>query len=326
LNIKGVSIGAATLLALTALVPASAAPTSKVDTLVAFDPGAREFPEGIAGDNTGNLYMSMFLLDHVRRVDLTGAQTVFTELAPGAAPAGLKLSASGTLYVAATGFNTATGQTNPATRGVYRVGPDGSAERISGTEAILFPNDLTFDKQGNLYVTDAARGAVWRITAADEAVELWTDDPLLQGTGDLGLGFEYGANGIAFSHGRVVVANTERGMLVSIPIQPSGDAGEPAVWTESAALLGVDGIAFDVRGNVYAAINGQNTLVAVRNDGSIEVLANAADGLNQPSTVAFGTGARDHRTLFFVNFAVFSPAPTPGVLSLKVRVPGQPVP
>ena len=46
----------------------------------------------------------------------------------------------------------------------------------------------------------------------------------------------------------------------------------------------------------------------------------------EPSSVAFGTGEGDHRTLFVVNFAVASPAPTPGVLKLAVGVPGQPLP
>lgn len=328
MNIKRFFVVTVTLMALIALVAlgsAGAAADGDVQTVVAFDPAAGEFPEGIAADKTGNLYVSMFLLDQIRRVDGTGAQTVLTQLVQGAAPAGLKLNASGTLYVAASGFNLASGQTDPTTRGVYRVGRGGSAERIPGTEAILFPNDLTFDKRGNLYVTDAAGGAVWRI-GQNGLVELWADHPLLQGTGDLGLGFPYGANGIAFSHGRVIVSNTERGMLVAIPIEPAGDAGEPTVLTESHTLIGVDGIALDVRGNVYAAVNGQNTLVTARIDGSIDVLATAADGLNQPSTVAFGTGMKDHKTLFFVNFAVFSPAPTPGVLKVNAGVPGQPLP
>jgi sugar lactone lactonase YvrE len=291
---------------------------------VAFDPAAGEFPEGIAADKTGSLYVSMFVLDQIRRIDSTGAQTVFTQLVRGAAPAGLRLDASGTLYVAASGFNLAVGQTDPTTRGVYRVGQDGSAERIPGTEAILFPNDLTFDKRGNLYVTDPAGGAVWRIDR-NGAVERWADDPQLQGTGEL-LGFPYGANGMAFSHGRLVLSNTERGLLVEIPIEPTGDAGELTVLAASPLLIGVDGIALDVHGNVYAAVNGQNTLVAARIDGSIDALATAADGLNQPSAVTFGTGARGRQTLFLLNFAVFSPAPTPGVLEITVGAPGQPLP
>jgi sugar lactone lactonase YvrE len=318
------SILAATLLAVMTVIPAGAAADGPVDTVVAFNPAAGESPEGITADKTGNLYVSMFLLDQIRRVDPTGAQTVVVQLARGAAPAGLKLNTSGTLYAAASGFNLASGQSDPTVRGVYRVGRDGSAERIRGTEAILFPNDLAFDERGNLYVTDPVGGAVWRIDT-NGGVARWVDHPLLGGTGEL-LGFPYGANGIAVSRGRVIVANTERGTLVAIPIKPDGDAGEPTVLAESPALIGVDGIALDVRGDVYAAINGQDRLVVVRTDGSIDVLATSADGLNQPSAVAFGTGKRDHDTLFFVNFAAFSPAPPPGVLELTVGVPGQPLP
>lgn len=324
MTIKRISIVATTLLALMAVVTAGAAADGHVDTVLAFDPAAGEFPEGIAADKTGDLYVSMFLLDRIRRVDPTGAQTVFTQLVQGAAPAGMKLDASGTLYVAASGFNLATGQTDPTTRGVYQVGRDGSAERMLGTDAISFPNDLAFDNRGNVYVTDPTGGAVWRIDR-NRAVERWADDPLLRGTGAL-LGFPYGANGIAFSHGRLIVSNTERGLLVAIPIEPDGEAGEPTVLASSPLLIGVDGIALDVHGNVYGAVNGQNTLAAVRVDGSINILATAADGLDQPSSVAFGTGARDHQSLFVVNFAVLSGTPTPGVLKVTVGEPGQPLP
>ena len=139
MNIKRFFVITVTLMALMALVSAGAAADGHVDTVVAFDPAAGEFPEGIAADKTGNLYVSMFLLDQIRRVDTTGAQTVFTQLAQGAAPAGLKLDASGTLYVAASGFNLASGQTDPTTRGVYRVGRGGSAERIPGNGSDLVP-------------------------------------------------------------------------------------------------------------------------------------------------------------------------------------------
>jgi sugar lactone lactonase YvrE len=226
--------------------------------------------------------------------------------------------------VAATGFNLATGQTDPATRGVYRVGRDGSAQRIPGTDAIAFPNDLAFDNRGNLYVTDPAGGAVWRIDR-NGAVVRWAHDPQLSGTGEL-LGFPYGANGIAFTHGRLVVSNTDRGLLVTIPIEPAGDAGTTTVMASSPLLIGVDGIALDVHEDVYCAVNGQNMLAVVRVDGAIGVLATATAGLDSPSSLAFGTGDRDHQSLFVVNFAVGSPEPTPGVLRLSVGMPGQPLP
>lgn len=318
----------ATLGGLAALMLVMAAPAvtaGHVGTLVAFDPAAFEFPEGIAADKTGNLYVSMPLLDQIRRIDQDGAQSVYAQLPSGAAPAGLKLNADGTLYVAAGGFNLATGLTEPATRGVYRVAWDGSAERLAGTGAILFPNDLTFDKRGNIYVTDTAGGKVYRV-GTDGSVELWAEGPLLEGTGALGFGFPIGANGIAFRHNELVVANPEKGLLASIPIEPDGAAGELGVVAESAALLGADGIAFDVHGDIYVGVNVQSTLVAIRTDGSIDTLATAAEGLNQPSTVAFGTGMGDRQTLFLVNLSIFVPAPTPGVLEVAAGVPGQPVP
>jgi sugar lactone lactonase YvrE len=324
MNIRKFSIVAIALLALMAFVTSGAAANGRLETVVAFDPAAGEFPESITAEKSGDLYVSMFVLDQVRRVDPAGAQTVIARLPQGATPAGVKLDASGTLYVAATGFNLATGQTDPATRGVYRVGRDGSAQRIPGTEAIAFPNDLAFDKRGNLYVTDPVGGSVWRIDRSG-AVVRWVDDPLLHGTGEL-LGFPYGANGIAFTHHRLIVSNTERGLLVAIPLEPDGDAGKATVVASSPLLLGGDGIALDAHGNVYCAVNGQNMLAVVRVDGSIDVLATAADGLDSPSSVAFGTGKRDHHSLFVVNFAVGSPEPTPGVLSLSVGVPGKPLP
>jgi sugar lactone lactonase YvrE len=315
---------AAILIGFSLLVPAGTAAAGPVRSVVAFHPAVGEFPEGIAADKTGRLYVSMFVLDQVRRLDRGGAQTIVARLPHGAAPAGIKLDASGTLYVAASGFNLATGRTDPTTRGVYRMRRGGAPERIAGTDAILFPNDLALDHRGNLYVTDATGGAVWRVDGRG-GVERWSTSPLLRGTGQL-LGFPYGANGIAFSRGHLLVSNTERGSLVTIPIDSAGEAGAPSVLTESPSLLGVDGIALDVRGTVYAAINGQDKLVAVRSGGAIDALATASDGLNQPSSVAFGTGNGGRRTLFLVNFAVGSTSPPPGVLSLTVGVPGRPLP
>lgn len=95
---------------------------------------------------------------------------------------------------------------------------------------------------------------------------------------------------------------------------------------ESPALVGADGIALDVLGNVYAGVGINNTVVRVGDNGSIVTLATADDGLNQPSTLAFGTSAGDQQTLFVANFSLFSPSPTPGVLKLRVGVPGQPLP
>ena len=73
-------------------------------------------------------------------------------------------------------------------------------------------------------------------------------------------------------------------------------------------------------------MNSQNTLVRVTSAGSVETLATAADGLDNPSSVAFGSGKGDRQNLFIDNFSVFSATPHPGVLKAAVGEPGQPLP
>jgi hypothetical protein len=58
----------------------------------------------------------------------------------------------------------------------------------------------------------------------------------------------------------------------------------------------------------------------------IETVADADDGIVGASSIAFGQGPRDHRSLYGVNFGVFSPVPMPSLFRLPVGVPGAPQP
>ena len=73
------------------------------------------------------------------------------------------------------------------------------------------------------------------------------------------------------------------------------------------------------------AVNSQNTLVRLGRDGSLSTLATAADGLDNPASLAWGTSRGDRKSLFITNFSIFSASPTPGLLKAAVGVPGQPL-
>ena len=84
-----------------------------------------------------------------------------------------------------------------------------------------------------------------------------------------------------------------------VPIQPDGSAGAPEVFASSPALVAADGMAFDVHGSLYVAVNAQNTIVRVSPDGtSITPVATVADGLDFPAAVAFGTHPLKHGIAF----------------------------
>jgi sugar lactone lactonase YvrE len=221
------------------------------------------------------------------------------------------------LYVALASFD-------PATRGVYSVAPDGATARLPGTGGILFPNGVALDPRGDLYVTDSIAGAIWKIPRGGSAA-VWFQSPLLAGNGSVGLGFPLGANGIAFGKNDVVVSNTEAAKLVRIAVLPDGSAGAASVVAQGPALFGADGVALDVFGDAFVAVNSQNTLLRVAPDGSITTLATAADGLDNPASLAFATSHGERKTLYITNFAVFSAAPKPALLRTGVGVPGMPL-
>jgi hypothetical protein len=121
------------------------------------------------------------------------------------------------------------------------------------------------------------------------------------------------------------VGNTDLATLVSIPVLPDGSAGEATVIAEDPAIFGIDGLTVDAGGTIYACVIVQSTIVRV-GAGGIETLADADDGIVGASSIAFGQGVRDHRSLYGVNFGVFSPEPMPSLFRLPVGVPGAPQP
>lgn len=302
-----------------ALFPPAPAHAAEIETIVSFDLAAGELPEGVALDHRGNIFVSLIApVSEIRKISPRGRQTTLVDLGLGGfGPLGLAVDARRNVYVAAASFD-------PATQGVYRITPDGTAARLPGTDAIAFPNGLVFDGNGNLYVTDST-GLVWRIPRGGEA-EVWSDDPLLVGDGSAGAGVPIGANGIAFRRGKIVVGNTDLGTLVSIPIRRNGRAGDAREILDDPAIFGIDGLAVDARGRIYACVNAQNTIVRIRRDGEVKTLADANDGINGASSVAFGRGERNLRSLYGVNFGVFSPQPTPSLFRLPVGVRGAPQP
>ncbi len=224
-------LGIATALILTvalfivATVPVQVTADLPVEVVKSYDASLGQLPEGVAVDKTGNIYVSLFPLGELWKISPEGTESLLIDLPePGAA--GVAVDAPGNVYMTHISFN-------PDTQGVYRVTQDGAAERLPGTEAILVPNALAFDKGGNLYVTDSWRGeekatvgAIWRIPRGGSA-ELWLQHETLDGLGEIPGYFPIGANGIAYRHGDLYVANTEKGLIVRIPILEGGDAGEP---------------------------------------------------------------------------------------------------
>jgi sugar lactone lactonase YvrE len=300
-----------------------------VETVIDLKP-LIDLPEGIAIDQSGTIFISNRRLkgdlrvSEVLQITPDNRISVLVTLDPAvpngaAGVTGLAVGSHGEVYAALA-------SSHPETHGVWRIGRGGSAERLAGSQQIAFPNALAFDARGNLYVTDTQGGAVWRFPPQGEG-NLWIRHELLA-PGAFGLG----ANGIAFvPPNQLFVANTDRALIARIPIEPGGRPGKPKVAAKSFELLTIDGLAADAHGNLHAVIAlsevlGIAPLVRVNPEtGEIKSESAEVGRFDFPTSLTFGAGTRDPKSIYVVNSGLFPedrPDAAPGVVRVGLPSPG----
>src|SRR5262245_41530839 len=156
--------------------------------------GLTDMPEGIAVNNQGDIFVGNRRLagderiGQVLRITPDRRVSVYATLGRSgpdfaAGLAGLAVDDRGDLFAAFISHD-------PATHGVYRIDRRGGMARLPGSEAMLLPDALAFDARGNLYVSDAEDGAIWRFPPRSRG-ERWLRHPLLA---PVAIGI--GANGV----------------------------------------------------------------------------------------------------------------------------------
>jgi sugar lactone lactonase YvrE len=172
-------------------------------------------------------------------------------------------------------------------------------------------NALTFDKLGNVYISDSFNGVIWKTDALGAGLTAWSSDPLLSpGTG---LTPPFGANGVAFNSAGTIlfVANTATHQIIQIPVNPSGTAGAASIFI--TGINAPDGIAFDRKGNLWVCANQEDDIIVLDKTG--KVISKLGDfngisdkgivrGLLFPASPAF---SRDGKTLYVSNLTLFLP-------------------
>ncbi len=309
------------------------APTSAVDSAFpqvevvrAFGESLNHLPEGVFMDREGNLYVSLgppFFVGGgygaVRQISADGTEHTLFEFPSGPAPAGLAVDAGGDVFFALP---------NPGQPdvGVYRLTGDGSAERLPGTEGMVVPNGLAFDGQGTLYASDSILGSIWRMQRDGANAEPWFSHDWLMGCGEEDA---IGANGITYGDEVLYVASTAKGLIVRIPILSDGSPGAPELVAGKPdcnlddELYGMDGIALDGDGTIYALLVLSHRLVRIDpTDSTITTLLDEEDGLWNPASIIIDTQENDNISLFMTNYAVIPPEPANslGAALLKYEV------
>jgi sugar lactone lactonase YvrE len=131
---------------------------------------------------------------------------------------------------------------------------------VKGKNAGL--DGLTFDNAGNVYVTDAHEGIIWKVGQDGGEGTAWAESPLLKPTRPPPA---IGANGLAFNNKQTAlfVANTANDTIVRIPVSGSPpEPGTPEVFVNRAGG-GPDGLIIDEHDNLWIACNQSNEIMVL---------------------------------------------------------------
>nr|WP_263429763.1 SMP-30/gluconolactonase/LRE family protein [Nannocystis pusilla] len=268
---------------------------------------------------------------HIKKITPSGHVSVYATLPlpTGVLAGGLKFGDDGDLYVA-TGSISPT----PPVAFVFRIDPDSAVSTYATLDSTGYPNDIAFDDHGQLFVTDPLKGLVWKIDE-DGHPDVWLADPELAGNPDepfLVLS-RFGVDGIAFDEHKnnLYLSNLDYGTILRVEIECDGSPGAIEIWADDFdALAGADGIAFDDKGTLFVAVNGQDRLVAIDKHGDIDIIAEGGL-LDAPSSLVFGATKQSKKTLYVASFAItrhygiFPGTPYPALLQLPVKHNGLPL-
>lgn len=257
------------------------------------------FLEGPSFDREGNLYVVDIPFGRVFRVSPEGEFALVAEY--DGEPNGLKIHRDGRIFIAdyrrgLMCLDAASGKVTPLLERRY-------SERFKG------PNDLIFDRKGDLYFTDQGQtgmhdptGRVYRLRE--------------NGALELLVGTIPSPNGIALNPIETIlyVAVTRGNCVWRLPLHADGGTSKVGVFIQlSGGLGGPDGLAVDEAGNLAVAHAGLGTVWLFSPLGEPIFRIRSCAGL-MTTNVAYG--GPDRRTLFITE------SDTGAILTATLPTPG----
>jgi streptogramin lyase len=259
------------------------------------------YPNGVAVDSSGNIYVADTYNSTIRKITSNGAVGTLAGTAgssgatdgTGSAarfngPVGVALDALGNVYVADFYNDTirkvASGQVVTTVAGA--TGTRGSTNATGGAARFNFPYGVAVTGAGNIYVADSQNDTIRSITPGG-AVATFAGGVLTPGATDgTGTGARFNTpDGVAVDgSGNVYVADTNNHTIrkitpAGVATTFAGSALNPgsANGTGSAARFNYpSGVAVDSAGNVYVADTANHTIRKITPGGVVTTLAGLA--------------------------------------------------
>jgi sugar lactone lactonase YvrE len=285
------------------------------------------YPESIAADNSGNVFVADTQNSTIRKIDPAGvvstlagtAGIIGTADGTGAAarfnyPAGIAANSSGSLFVADT-RNSIIRKVDPAGVVSSFAGlaySDGSSDGTAAAARFRMPQKIATDSSGNIFVADFYNNTIRKISCGG-VVSTWAgiagSEGLADGTGSSAR-FKYPAGIVIDRDGTMYVADA--GNHTIRKISPAGVVSTLAGMANingsadgAGAAARFDqpfGITIDSGGNVYVADGQNHTIRKINPAGVVTTLAGTAgssgsvDGMGAVARFNFPTDITTDRS------------------------------
>ncbi|MBF2006840.1 MAG: gluconolactonase [Chlorogloeopsis fritschii C42_A2020_084] len=258
------------------------------------------FLENLAIAPDGNIFVTNHEVGKIVRITPDGNQQIHASVEGKVS--GIAFTANGNLVV--------TGSNSDSVPVVFQVASDGTLETLLTLPDAVFLNGIT-PLSGSLYLTaDSYRGAIWQIDVAKRLGSIWLEHPLLARSNPESI--IPAANGLKRFGNVLYVSNTEKMLLLRVPIGTAHQPGEPEIFVKQT---NIDDFAFDVEGNLYGATHIYNSVVRITPDGNTTIIAEDVTG---STAVAFGERESDRTTIYVVNNGGMFLPPSTGVVPATV--------
>lgn len=288
-------------------------PPIYADTLIELAPAkiitsfpVNTFLENLAIAPDGTIFVTNHEVGNIVRITPDGNQQIHASVEGKVS--GLAFTSNGGLV--ATGWNA---DSIPV---ISLITADGTVETLLKLPDAIFLNGITPLSHTQYLAADSYRGAIWLIDIAQRHSSIWLEHSLLARSNAENV--IPAANGLKRFGNLLYVSNTEKMLLLRIPLSLTNEPGEPEIFVEQT---NIDDFAFDVEGNLYGATHIYNSVVKITPDGNTTIIAQAEQGVIGSTAVAFGQTESERTAIYVVmNGGMFLPPATGVVPANVVRI------
>jgi sugar lactone lactonase YvrE len=205
-----------------------------------------------------------------------------------------------------------TGWDKQAKPAIFKIDGKSSVSKLLNIDGGMFPNGIVHLESDKYLVADSYAGCIWQYDAASNIVSVWLKDKLLERSS--GKSQYPAANGLKMYDGNLYVSNTEKQILVKVPM--SGfKARAPSLFIDK---VNIDDFAFDGSGNIYAATNVYNGVIKITPDKQITIVADLSSGVAGSTSVVIAKNSVGAWVLYVATNGGMAVPPPTGVEEGKI--------